>query len=244
MGRCVLGAQIVHVAGPDHGEARVGRQGQQAGVDALVLIDAGVLQLDVDVLAAEDLHEAVELLPRARRIAGQQRLAGAAQEAARERDDAAGVLLEQRVVDARLVVVALEIAERAELDEGRGEALGRLGQQRQVVPVALRRVLARAAVVDEVDLAPQQRLDARLPGAAVELERARHRAVIGDPDRGHAELHRTLDELRDAAGAVQDRVLGMDVQMGVTRHGGSHRRHSLEPGHGSPGLGVRRPLSL
>ena len=157
--------------------------------------------------------------------------------------------LEQLVVDARLVVVALEVAERAELDQV-VVALGRLGQQRQVVPVALVRVHARAAVVDEVDLTAQQRLDAGLAGGAVELDRARHGAVIGDPDRGHAELHRALDELRDAAGAVQDRVLGVDVQMGVTRHCRSHRRHSLGgPSRAWPrarvprgGLGVGRSL--
>ncbi len=222
----VLGAQVVHVAGADDRKARVGGEREQAGVDALVLLDARVLQLDVDVLAPEDLDEAVELLAGAGSVAGEQRLAGAPGEAARERDDAVGVLLEQRVVDARLVVVALEVAERAELDQV-VVARGRLGQQREVVPVALRRVLARAAVVDEVDLAAEQRLDPRLAGDAVELDRAGHRAVIGDPDRGHAELHRTLDELRDTAGAVQDRILGMDVQMGVTRHGRSHSRHSV-----------------
>ena len=230
----ILGAQVVHVAGADHREAGVGGQGEQPGVDRAVLVDARVLQLDVDVLAPEDLHEPVELLAGARRVARQERLAGAAGEAAGERDDAVGVLLEQLVVDARLVVVALEVAERAELDQV-VVALGRLGQQREVVPVAVGRVLARAAVVDEVDLAAQKRLDARLAGAAVELDRARHGAVIGDPDRGHAELGRTLDELRDTAGAVQDRVLGVDVQMGVTRHGRSHRRHSLERLSGESG---------
>ncbi len=227
--RRILGAQVVHVARADDRQPGVGGEREQAGIDAPVLVDAGVLQLDVDVLAPEDLHEAVELLPCARHVAGEQRRAGAPGEAARERDDAAGVGLEQLVVDARLVVVALEVAERAELDQV-VVALGRLGQQREVVPVALARVHARAAVVDEVDLAAQQRLDAGLPGRAVELDRARHGAVVGDPDGGHAELDRPLDELGDAACAVQHRILGVDVQMGVTGHGRSHSRHSLGPG--------------
>ena len=239
MRRGVLGAQVVHVARADDRQAGLGGQRQEAGVDALVLVDAGVLQLDVDVLAPEDLHEAVELLARTGLIARQQRRARAPGEAAGQRDDAVGVGLEQLVVDARLVVVALEVAERAELDEvvvaGR-----RLGQQRQVVPVALVGVHARAAVVDEVDLTAQQRLDAGLAGRAIELDRARHGAVVGDADGGHAELHRALDELRDAAGAVQHRVLGMDVQVGVTRHGRSHRRHIL----GGPATGMASPASF
>ena len=72
-----------------------------------------VLQLDVDVLRAEDLGEAIEF-PLAR---GERRWSIARQtrpeEAAGERDHPFGVALEQLPVDARLVVVALEVAERA-----------------------------------------------------------------------------------------------------------------------------------
>ena len=74
----VLGAQVVHVAGADDRQAGVGGEREQARVDAAVLVDARVLELDVDVVAPEDLHEAVELLAGARRVARQQRLAGAA----------------------------------------------------------------------------------------------------------------------------------------------------------------------
>ena len=76
--------------------------------------------------------------------------------------------------------------------------------------VALR---LRAAVVADVDLAADQRLDAVLGRLAVELDRARQRAVVGEPDGGHLELGGALRQGRDPAGAVEDRVLAVDVEM-------------------------------
>ena len=109
-----------------------------------------------------------------------ERARDAPREAAGERDQPGGVALEQLPVDARLVVVALEVAERAELDEVRvARVVG--GQERQVrVPL-----LERLAVVDDVDLAAEDRLDALVGSRLVKLDRTRHRAVVGEQHRGH-----------------------------------------------------------
>ena len=172
----------------------------------------GVLQLDVDVVAAEDLDEPVELGRRVRRPALLERLADAAREAAGQRDHPARVPLEQLPVDAGLVVVALEVAEARELDQV-PVALVVGGEQCQV-RVAL---LLRAAIVGDVDLAADHRLDAGALRRLEELHRAGHRAVIGERDRRHLELGRPRDEVRDPAGAVEDRVLGVDVEMNKRR---------------------------
>ena len=68
-------------------------------------------------------------------------------------------------------------------------------------------------VVADVDLAADERLDARLRGLLVELDRARERAVIGEPDGRHLELGGTSRQSGDTARAVEDRVLGVDVQV-------------------------------
>ena len=114
-----------------------------------------VLQLDVDGVAAEDLREPVELAGGVGGPVLLDRLRDAARHAAGERDHALGVPLEQLEVDARLVVVALEVAERGELDQVPVADLV-LREQRQV-RVAL---LLRLAVVGDVDLAAEDRLDA------------------------------------------------------------------------------------
>ena len=118
----------------------------------------GVLQLDVDVVAPEDLSEPVELGLRVGGPVLLERLADAPGEAAGEGDHAGRVPLEQLPVDARLVVVALEVAEARELDQVR--VAGVVGGEQRQVRVAL---LLGAPVVGDVDLAADDRLDALFP---------------------------------------------------------------------------------
>ena len=70
-------------------------------------------------------------------------------------------------------------------------------------------------VVDEVDLAADDRLDAVLVARLVELDRAVHHAVIGEPQGRLVERRRALGERFDLARAVEQRVLGVHVQMGA-----------------------------
>ena len=80
-----------------------------------------------------------------------------------------------------------------------------------------------AAVVGDVDLAAEDRLDALLGGVAVELDRAGHGAVVGEPDGGHLELSGAGRERRNPAGPIEDGVLGVDVKV-----------DELRLGHGKP----------
>jgi hypothetical protein len=91
--------------------------------------------------------------------------------------------------------------------------------------VALDLALADRAVVHEVRLEPQDRLDVVLPAGLVELHGAVHDAVIGQPEGRLAELGRALRELVDLAGAVEQRVLGVDVEMRAA--GGRHGLRTL-----------------
>ena len=210
----VLVAQVVDVAGGDRRQPALLGERDELRVDPLLHVEVRVLELDVDVVAPEDLLEPVELRLGVGRAALLERLADAAGEAARERDQPGAVPLEQLPVDARLVVVALEVAERGELDQVR-VALVRLGEEREV-RLAL---LLRVPVVGDVDLAADERLDALVSGRLVEVDRAGERAVVGEPDGRHLELGGALREVRDPAGAVEDRVLGVDVEVDEGRFG-------------------------
>ena len=167
---------------------------------------------------AEDLDEPVEVGGGVGGALLFERLADAAGEAAGEGEQSAGVCLEQLPVDARLVVVALEEAGRGELDQV--AVAGVVGGEQREVRVALG---LRAAVVGDVDLAAEDRLDARLGRVAVELDRAGHGAVVGEPDRGHLELGGAGRERGNPAGPIEDGVLGVDVQV-----------DELRLGHGKP----------
>ena len=109
----VLGVEVVDVAGRDERKPGLLREGDQLRVDLVLLGEPGVLDLDVRRVAAEDLDEPVEVGARVLRATLRERARDAAREAAGERDDALRVTLEELPVDARLVVVALEVAERA-----------------------------------------------------------------------------------------------------------------------------------
>ncbi len=221
VGLGVLVVQVVDVAGRHERQAGPLRDLGELRVDLGLDLETGVLDLDVRRVRSEDLAEPPELHLRFGRVAVLERLADPPREAAGERDEAGRVRAQELPVDARLVVVALEIAERRELDQVRIALVG-LGQEGQV-RVALP---LRAAVVGDVDLAADDRLDAVLSGLPVELDRARERPVVGDRDGRHLELGRARREVRNPACAVEDRVLGVDVEVDERRLG-----------HGQPILG-------
>ena len=208
--------EVVDVSGGDELEAAPLGELREAAEGGLLHVEPDVLQLDVRVVRAEDLRQPVELGLGVAVAALGERPRDAAGEAAREGDHPRREALEQLPVDARLVVVALEVAERAELDQVR--VAGVVGGEERQVRVALRE---RAAIVDDVHLAAEDRLDPLLGGGLVEVDRAGHRAVVGERHGGHLELGRLPRERRDPARPVEDRVLGVDVQ--VDERGGHGR---------------------
>src|SRR5213079_2359980 len=151
VGARVVGEQVVDVAGRDGRDARARGELDELRDELLLHRQVRVLELDVDRVAPEDLREPVELGRGVLRPSLFQRLAHSSGEAAAERDDTLRVPLEELPVDARLVVVALEVAERAELDQVR-VALVRLGEQSEV-RVALRLY---ETVVRDIRLAPDE----------------------------------------------------------------------------------------
>ncbi len=208
MGARVLVPEVVDVARRDGRELGGPCQLDELRQDPLLHLEVRVLQLDVDVVAAEHLREPVELGARIRDAVLLERLADPSREAAGERDHAGRVPFEELPVDARLVVVALEVAEARQLDQVR--VAGLIGREEREVGVAL---LLGVAVVGDVDLAADDRLDAGSLGRLEQLHGARHRPVIGERDSRHLELGGAFDEVGDPARTVENRVLGVDVKM-------------------------------
>ena len=87
-----------------------------------------------------------------------------------------------------------------------------------------------AAVVDQVGLEPEDRLDPVRPAGLVVLDRAVHHPVVGEPERRHPELRRAGGHRLDLAGAVEQRVLAVDVQVNAparSSQAGRRQRRSL-----------------
>jgi hypothetical protein len=101
-------------------------------VGLVLLGEAVVLQLDEEVVLAEDVLEPGGQGLGLRPVVGQQGLEHHAAQAAGGGDQALVVALEQLPVEPGLVVVALEVGGRGQLQQV-AVALDRLGQQGQVV---------------------------------------------------------------------------------------------------------------
>jgi len=200
----VLATQVMDIAGADQRGAGLARETNDLLVAAVLQLEAVALQLEVDVLAPEHADQLVDVGARVVQAPVGDPRAQPRGQAAGERDQPAAEALDLRHVDRGLAALeALEEAGRGELDE---VAVARVagGEQRQVVvlePLTGRR--DRRVIVDEVDLAADDRLD---PGGArrlVELDRSVHHAVVGEPEGGLPERRRTLDEAGDLRGAVE-----------------------------------------
>ena len=214
----VLAAQVVHVGGRDERPAHLPGELDDRLVDLLLLGDPVALDLEVDVLGTEDVDEVVQVRAGLREPAVDDAAARTRGEAARQRDDAVAVALQQLHVDARLAAVeALEEAGAGQLRQVlEADVVAR--EEREVVALDL--ALADRAVVDVVRLEAQDRLHAVLLAGLEQLHGAVHDAVVGQAEGRLPVLGRTGGELLDLARAVEQRVLGVNVEVGAG--GGAH----------------------
>ena len=221
--------EVVQVVGTDDLEAHLAGELAQRVVetrlaDAVVGHDLGalVLQLDVEVVLAEDVDEGLRPLLGDFVLAAVDGLGDDAGDAGAGRQDAVMILAQRLERDARFVVEALRGGIRDDAHEVAVTAVV-LGEQDHVIELGTL-VARERGVGREVDLAADDGLDAGLDGRLVELRAAVHVAVIGDGDGGHAELLGPRAQLVDARRAVEQGVLRMHVQVHegarVTARGG------------------------
>src|SRR6185295_58548 len=70
-----------------------------------------------------------------------------------------------------------------------------------------------AAPRRDVELRAEDGLHARLHAGRIEIDAAEEVAVVGERERGEAQLRGALNELLEARGAVEQAVLRVDVQV-------------------------------
>ena len=136
------------------------------------------------------------------------------------------VLREELLVDAGPVVEALGVAGGDELDQVLVALVG-LRQQHQVVRFGLRTALLETASLRDIDLTAENRLQPAFACVVVEHDRGKQVAVLGHGERRHLQLHRFVEELVNAAGAVEERELGMKMQMNELVHAAIPTRSSM-----------------
>ena len=88
--------------------------------------------------------------------------------------------------------------------------------KRRLSRISPRRRALAAIAGRHVRFHPENRLDPFLFAFVKEFHHAVHAAVIGDGDRIHSQLFAASNELRDFVGAVEQRVMRVDVKMNET----------------------------
>ena len=218
----VAAADVVAVGGGDERQALFPRELADAVVDRQLLLERVRLDLEVEPVA-EDGLEVAHLAPRLVHVPAADGLRHRAGHAGGQRDDALAVRLEQRLVDARVVVEAFGEGFGGEVAQVAVAGLV-LGEQHEVVADPLLLVL-HALVAGDVRLEAEDGLDAVLLRLLVEVDDAEHVAVVGDRDRLHAGLGAGLHQIGQADGAVEQAVERVQVQVReVSGHGRQDQR--------------------
>ena len=208
-------AQVVHVVGGHQLETRAGGDLGHALVDLGQFFDAGLLHLQVDVALPEDVYQPLHFGVGGCVLAELQSLGEAAAGAAREADEAVGMLAQEGVVHARLVVVALQEGGAPQRQQIAVSGLV-AGQQGQV-PAFLVVAFLAEAILHQVGLQPDDGLDACAAALLVELDDARQDPVVGYGHGRHAQLYRPAHQLVQFAGPIQSRVMSVHMQVAEAR---------------------------
>ena len=211
--------EVVDVVGADKGQIEVAGHRQEAGVHDPLIVDALVLHLEEEVAGAEDVPIGRGRLAGALRLLRAEPRRHLALQAGAQADEPLRVPGQQLLVDPRLVVEPLRVAGGDQLDEVvvAGEVLGE--EHEVVVGLPGRAAPLATAAGRDVDLAAEDRLDPPFPRLVVEHHAREQVAVLGDGEGRHAGLLGMLHHFADAACAVEQRVLRVEVEVYELGHG-------------------------
>ncbi len=214
----VIFAQVVAVVGRDQRQAEILFQLEQAGMNAVLKFQALILNLKEEIVLAENVGVGSGRRARGFVIVFHQALGDFALQASREADEPAGVLRQKFLADARLVIEAVQRSLGGDLDQV-AVSLFVFGEHQQVVVGVAFGSGAVVFLFADVKFAADDGLHAMLVRRVDEMHRAENVAVIGHGDGGHAEFVHALAELFDVTGAIEQGIIGVQVQVDELGHG-------------------------
>ena len=179
-----------------------------------------IVQLEEEILRAEDVAKGRRALPRLIELIGLDRHVDLALEAGAHPDQSFRVCGEQFAIDPRLVMHPLEMRRRHQPDEILVTGFVAREQREMISGIALRIRPVLDRTRRHVSLHADDRLDPGLGRRLVKFNRAMQVAVIGNRDRRHRHFGRLLHQLLHSHRPVEERILGVQVEMneGIERH--------------------------
>ena len=185
----------------------------QTFIDFLLQRNAVVLNFKVEMLPVKNIEELLAEVIRAVHITVRQRTRDSARQTGRQTNQTFAVRAQQLHVDTRLHIEAFRETARHHVDEV-AVAGHVLAQQDEVrVPLAVDVAAVKARMRRQIHLAADDRMDPLRLAGAVKVDHAVHDAMVGQRARGLPQLCHTVHQLFDTAGAVQQAVFAVDMQM-------------------------------
>ena len=210
----VLLPEIVGVVGADQGNARLLVQAQQAPVHRDLLGNAVILKLQIEVALAQNVLHGQGIFLGPVIVAVYQAAGNFSGQAGGQADKALRMPAQQVQINAGLDI---EPVYKGLAHQVRQIPVSRFvfAQQHQMTGFGVQLIgFVQPGAPGHIYLAADDRMDALGLAGPIEVDGAVHNAVVRD---GHSRLPQLLYQLRqvpDAAGAVQQAVLRVDVQMG------------------------------
>jgi len=229
LGRRLAAMDVVEVVGDDERQSHLGGEPQELLVEPALLGQAVILELEVEAIRPQDVAVLAGDGPGKVPVLDLERPGNLAVEAGRQADQALAVLRQVLAVDARLVVVAVDVRVRDEAaqvpiaDEVGGEE-----DEVEGLGVGLALLVGHRPAGD-VGLDADDRLDALVPRRLVEGDGAIEGPVVGDRQAVEALGAGLVDHVRDPPEPVEQAEFGVGMEVDEVVRGDGHRE-----GNGSP----------
>jgi hypothetical protein len=214
----VILAKIVAVVGGYEGNAKIFFKLEKTGMDAVLHFQALILNLEIEILFAENIGEGTRRCSGGVVIALGQTLCNFSFEASRETNEATGVLCEELLAYSRLVIEAVQRSLRRYFDQI-AIAFFILGEHQQVVVGIAFGGATVIVLFADVKFATDDRLHACVLCGIDEVDCAKNIAVVGHRHGRHSHLFHALAKFLDVTGAVEHGVVRVQVQVDELGHG-------------------------
>ena len=214
----ILAGQVVRVVGGHQSEIEFACQLVQAAVDFLLHRDTMILHFQIEVVTVKNFKELLAQLIRTVDIALSQRTRNRTRQTGRQADQPLAMLPQQIHINARLHIKAFGKTERDHMNQVAVACHVFAQQDQMAVPFTVHITAVKARMRRDINLTPDDRMDALGLAGAVKVNHAVHHAVVGQcagclAERGHA-----VDQTLNAARAVEQAVFAVHMQMGKCCH--------------------------
>ncbi len=196
---------VVNVVRRDEFQAEFLRPFDQVAVDLGLFRDAVILQFEEKIFRAERLFEPIHRVARLVQLVLHDPVRNFAGETAGHRDQPFAVRRENFLVNARLVIITLQMRGGRELDEifVAGFVLREQAEMMINIARAAAGFFFQPRAGRDINLAADDGLDAFRARGLIKFNRAVHRAVVGDGERGEFQLMRLVHEPVQTARAIE-----------------------------------------